>query len=304
MMMMLKAAAYFPAETLPRENWKHFALNFPIYTHFTSPIRRYPDLLVHRLLTHMIEGKSEEDIADEFDSTQMKRVCKIANEKKKTGRTVSKAADFIFYMIILRADPVETEVLVTRVHDRKITVFIDELFDRKDIFLDRQFDMRSLSLEEKKEILAEERGEVYVKNTSQDDDEEGNSEEDSSGDSSYEKKEKDEGHVSEAKDDKDGKEAQIETKGEAEVEEDIKGEKYQIENENWVEIKKLGSKKNKDEKSNKCLPLVIRPYQLIKVILSGTTKYPIDIQVDIKLEPNPNYDPNEKNKKKDKKKNE
>lgn len=34
----------------------HFALNFPLYTHFTSPIRRYPDLLVHRLITGILQG--------------------------------------------------------------------------------------------------------------------------------------------------------------------------------------------------------------------------------------------------------
>lgn len=44
-------ALYFCTGVLKEEQFfKHYALNVPLYTHFTSPIRRYADIIVHRLL--------------------------------------------------------------------------------------------------------------------------------------------------------------------------------------------------------------------------------------------------------------
>lgn len=59
------------------KNIGHFGLAFTCYTHFTSPIRRYPDVLVHRLLQHYLDGgKSPEKNAYErlcMHSSQMER---------------------------------------------------------------------------------------------------------------------------------------------------------------------------------------------------------------------------------------
>ena len=68
------------------ENLGHYGLAFKYYTHFTSPIRRYPDMLVHRLLAAYLDGAPSAKL-ETYD-----KLCKHASEREIVAAEAERAS--------------------------------------------------------------------------------------------------------------------------------------------------------------------------------------------------------------------
>ncbi|MFL5764861.1 MAG: ribonuclease R [Bacteroidia bacterium] len=81
------------------KNIGHYGLGFDFYTHFTSPIRRYPDVMVHRLLQHYLDGGKNPDIeqleADCIHSSEMEKLAADAERASIKYKQVQYLTDKI-----------------------------------------------------------------------------------------------------------------------------------------------------------------------------------------------------------------
>ncbi len=115
----------------------HFGLAFDHYTHFTSPIRRYPDMMVHRLLQHYLDGGKS------VNKKQFEEKCVHSSEREKRAADAERAS--IKYKQVEFMSTAENKVyegIITGVTDFGIFVEIVEtkcegmarLADMKDDF--------------------------------------------------------------------------------------------------------------------------------------------------------------------------
>jgi ribonuclease R len=85
-MMELLTVRSMPKAIYTTKNVGHYGLGFDYYTHFTSPIRRYPDVLVHRLLEARLNGKTYSN------KDELEFLCKHSSDMERTAAEAERAS--------------------------------------------------------------------------------------------------------------------------------------------------------------------------------------------------------------------
>lgn len=109
------------------ENHGHFGLAFPAYAHFTSPIRRYPDLMVHRAIKHILcDGKPAEFEFSQQHVATMAEHCS-ANERR-ADEASRDATDTLKCEFMLDKIGGDFQGVISGVNNFGIFVELDEIY--------------------------------------------------------------------------------------------------------------------------------------------------------------------------------
>jgi len=108
----MQQAVYFPSGECAPAQYLHYGLATPIYTHFTSPIRRYADVMVHRLLAASLEV---DVLPHEYEDRQwMKRVTRNLNTRHYNSQMAGRASAALFTQVFFADKPREEDALVLK----------------------------------------------------------------------------------------------------------------------------------------------------------------------------------------------
>ncbi|CAG5131109.1 unnamed protein product, partial [Candidula unifasciata] len=135
MQVRFQMPKYFCSGTFPDETlYHHYALNVPLYTHFTSPIRRYPDIMVHRLLAASLGYSDPTDKVTEL----LQKQADYCNDKKQSAKMASdRSSDMYFAIFVKEAGPLEELGMVMAVLNKSFDVLILKLGVVKRVYLEQ-----------------------------------------------------------------------------------------------------------------------------------------------------------------------
>ncbi|KAL3108680.1 hypothetical protein niasHT_019201 [Heterodera trifolii] len=137
LMKCMHLAQYFCTGLVESEReFRHYALSVDFYTHFTSPIRRYPDVVVHRLLAACLGYAASPD----YSTEQVDKIAGRANSTKTGAKVCSELSGEIFFGAIVRGSEGHFEALgiVMGIYDGCFDVLLLKYAIIKRVYLKRQ----------------------------------------------------------------------------------------------------------------------------------------------------------------------
>ncbi|XP_053079819.1 DIS3-like exonuclease 1 isoform X2 [Acinonyx jubatus] len=103
-------ALYFSTGSCAEEEFHHYGLALDKYTHFTSPIRRYSDIIVHRLLMAAIAKDKKMEIKDNlFSNKDLEELCRHINNRNRAAQHSQKQSTELFQCMYFKDKDPENE---------------------------------------------------------------------------------------------------------------------------------------------------------------------------------------------------
>lgn len=103
-------ALYFSTGSCAEEEFHHYGLALDKYTHFTSPIRRYSDIIVHRLLMAAISKDKKMEIKENlFSNKDLEELCRHINNRNRAAQHSQKQSTELFQCMYFKDKDPETE---------------------------------------------------------------------------------------------------------------------------------------------------------------------------------------------------
>ncbi|CAH9084601.1 unnamed protein product [Cuscuta europaea] len=115
-------AVYFCSGDLSPPEYCHYGLATPLYTHFTSPIRRYADVIVHRLLAASMGICKLPEIFDNKD--KLTSIADNLNYRHRNAQMASRASVELHTVIFFRKNPSDTEAKILKIRTNGFIVFV------------------------------------------------------------------------------------------------------------------------------------------------------------------------------------
>ncbi|KAJ4361640.1 exosome catalytic subunit dis3 [Ascochyta clinopodiicola] len=154
----MMSAEYFCAGTQAYPEFRHYGLASEIYTHFTSPIRRYADLEAHRQLAAAIEYEQLDNSL--HSKAKLEAVCKNINVRHRNAQMAGRASIEYYVGQALKGKDLEEEGFIMKIFSNGFVVFvprfgIESLIRLRDLATpepDAEFDADNYQLNIKGEV--------------------------------------------------------------------------------------------------------------------------------------------------------